>query len=76
MSKDPPADTSADAPRKPLTAEEKQERKAQKALEGAAALNEYRDQEMATRDRTAKLREERLAREAADKAPPKKNDTP
>ena len=48
------------------TAQEKQERKAQQALDGAAARIEYRDAEMATRERTAELRKERLEREAAE----------
>jgi hypothetical protein len=60
MSNDPPA--------KGPTAQEKQQRKAQQAQDGAKAMNEYRDRELATRKRTAKLREERLAREASEAA--------
>ena len=70
MSKDPNA--------KGPTAQEKQERRAQRAQEGAKAMNEYRDRELAMRKRTAKLREQRLARDAAEAAappppPPKKD---
>jgi hypothetical protein len=39
-------------------------RKEQQAREGAAAWKEYVDQEDATRLKTAKLREQRLARDA------------
>lgn len=46
------------------TAEEKQARKAQQAKDGAKAMIEYRNEEAARRERTAKLRAQRLAREA------------
>jgi hypothetical protein len=60
---------SDDPPPKGPSAQEKQERKAQRAQEGAKAMIEYRNRELATRDRTAKLRAERLAREAGEAAP-------
>jgi hypothetical protein len=50
-------------------------RKEIQAKEGSAAWREYLDQEGATRRKTAKLRAQRLAREAADaaaEAPPRK----
>lgn len=57
---------SEDPPNKPASAEQKQARKAQQAQDGAKAMNEYRNREMAMRDRTAKLRAQRLAREARE----------
>ena len=43
----------------------KQSRKEQQAQEGAAAWKEYLEQEDATRRKTARLRAQRLARDAA-----------
>jgi hypothetical protein len=60
---------SDDPPPKGPSAQEKQERKAQRAQEGAKAMIEYRNREMAMRDRTAKLRAQRLAREAGEAVP-------
>ena len=51
--------------RKPLSAEEKQARIVLQKATAQAALQDYRDAEQKTRDRTAKLRAERLAREQA-----------
>jgi hypothetical protein len=70
-SKTPPAKSDA-PPAAGETAEEKQARKTQQALDGAAAWAEYKDQEAATRKRTAELRAQRLAREAKKSAPKKK----
>jgi len=52
--------------RKPLSAEEKQARIVLQKANAQAALQDYRDAEQKTRDRTAKLRAERLAREQAE----------
>jgi hypothetical protein len=52
--------------RKPLSAEEKQARIVLQRATAQAALQDYRDAEQKTRDRTAKLRAERLAREQAE----------
>jgi hypothetical protein len=43
----------------------KAELKAKRALEGAKALEEYRAQQEAVRERTSRLRKERLARTAS-----------
>jgi hypothetical protein len=51
--------------RKPLSAEEKQARIVLQKANAQAAVKDYRDAEQNTRDRTAKLRAERLAREQA-----------
>jgi hypothetical protein len=64
--------TDKDPPDKNASAQQKQQRKAQQAQDGAKAMTEYRDRELATRKRTARLREERLAREAAEAAAAKK----
>ena len=48
--------------------QEKLERKAQQAQDGAKAWAEYKEDEAATRKRTAKLRAQRLAREAKEAA--------
>jgi hypothetical protein len=42
------------------------ERLAQQAIDGVQAMADYRADEVAVRKRTARLRAERLAREAAD----------
>jgi hypothetical protein len=59
--------------RTPETAEAKRERQANAAREGAQAMAEYQAEIVAVRERTAKLRALRLAREAsgAGKASPK-----
>ena len=51
--------------RKPLSAEERQARIVLQKANAQAAVKDYRDEEQYTRDRTAKLRAERLAREQA-----------
>ena len=50
------------------TPQQKLERKAQQAQDGAKAWVEYKDGEAAMRKRTAKLRAQRLAREAKEAA--------
>ena len=52
--------------RTPLSAEEKQARIVLQKANAQAALQDYRDAEQKTRDRTAKLRAERLAREQTE----------
>ncbi|MEJ2117719.1 MAG: hypothetical protein P8Z80_01015 [Pseudolabrys sp.] len=52
--------------RKPLSAEEKQARIVLQKATAQAALQDYRDAEQKTRDRMARLRAERLAREQAE----------
>jgi hypothetical protein len=49
--------------RQSLSAEEKQARIVLQKANAQAAVNDYRDAEQKTRDRTATLRAERLARE-------------
>lgn len=44
---------------------------AERAVEGSKAATEYRAEEQAVRDRTARLRSERLARESAAQPPAK-----
>ena len=46
--------------REPLTAVEKQMRIVQRKADAKAGMQDYRAEEQATRDKTAKLREERL----------------
>src|SRR5262245_32758537 len=53
----------------PRTPAEKQALKAREAADSARAMADYRAEEQATRDRTARLRSERLAREAAGPSP-------
>ena len=53
-------------PREPQTPEQKQSQLMQRRVEAEAAMRDYRAQEQALRDRTAKLREERRAREKID----------
>ena len=58
--------------REPLTAAEKQTRIVQRKADAEAATQDYRADEQAMRDKTAKLREERLQREKkAEPSPPK-----
>jgi hypothetical protein len=47
------------------TAEERQERLYRRQVEGSVAMAEYRSDEQSFRELTARLRAERLAREAA-----------
>jgi hypothetical protein len=51
-------------PKPPPSREELAARKARQAQEGIAAMAEYERQQRATLERTARLRAERLAREA------------
>ena len=53
------------------TPEEKAEIKQERAREAAKAMQDYQTERLATLARTAKLREERLAREAAEALQPK-----
>ncbi len=56
--------------RPPEPAEAKRERQANARREGAEAMAQYQADIVATRERTAKLRALRLARDAADAAKP------
>ena len=56
----------ADDPAKERTLSEAQFKKAQLATEGAQAMSEYNAERQAERAKTARLRELRLAKEAAD----------
>jgi hypothetical protein len=58
----------ADDPAKERTLSEAQFKKAQLATEGAQAMSEYNAERQAERAKTARLKELRLAKEAADKA--------
>lgn len=65
-------DTTDPAERKPLNAEEKQALVMQRKADAKAATQDYHAEEQALRDRTAKLRAERLEREEkADPSSPK-----
>lgn len=55
-------------PKPPLSKEDLAARKAQQVQEGIAAMAEYRQQQRATLERTARLRAARLAREAKNKS--------
>ena len=57
----------ADNPAKERTLSEAQFKKAQLATEGAQAMSEYNAERQAERAKTARLKELRLAKEAADK---------
>ena len=50
---------------------ELKDRKAQQAADGAKAMEEYRAEVAAVREKTARLRAARLAREAAEARQPK-----
>jgi hypothetical protein len=54
--------------RKPLTAEQKQELALQRKADAQVAMRDYRADEQEVRDRTGKLRAERLERERASSA--------
>jgi len=56
------------APRKPLTAEEKQALALQRKADAQVAMRDYRADEQAVRDQTGKLRAERLEREKTSSA--------
>ena len=56
-----------DDPPKERTQAEAKFKKAQRATEGAQAMSEYNVERQAERAKTARLRELRLAKEAADK---------
>lgn len=58
--------------REPLTAAEKQMRIVQRKADAKAATQDYRAEEQATRDKTAKLRKERLEREKKAEPSPQK----
>lgn len=60
-------------PKPPPSKEELAARKARQALEGQSAMAEYRRNQQATLERTARLRALRLAREAKNES--KNNDT-
>lgn len=64
-------DTTDPAERKPLSAEEKQALVVQRKADAKAATQDYHAEEQALRDRTAKLRAERLEREKAEPSSPK-----
>jgi hypothetical protein len=53
-------------------AEQTAARKEQHKIDAPMAMKEYREAEQALRDRTSKLRGERLAREANEEPSPKK----
>jgi hypothetical protein len=55
-------------PKPPPSKEELAARKARQAQEGVLAMKEYEQQQRATLERTAKLRAERLARDAKPRA--------
>jgi hypothetical protein len=57
----------ADDPAKERTLSEAQIKKAQRATEGAKAMSEYNAERQAERAKTARLKELRLAKEAAEK---------
>jgi len=65
------SDTPEPPQRKPLTAEEKQALVVRRKADAEAAMQQYRADAQATRDRTAKLRAERLEREKDVNATPK-----
>ena len=57
-------------PREPQTREEKEAQRVQRRQEADSAMRDYRAEEQALRDRTAKLRADRLAREqVVDRCP-------
>jgi hypothetical protein len=60
-----------DEGQKVSTAQDKALLKEQRRLEGEAAMDEYLAEQQAKRARMAKLRAQRLAKEAEDKAKPK-----
>lgn len=64
-----PARSAPTKPKPPPTREELAARKARQAEEGISAMAEYQQKQRATLERTARLRAERLAREAQDIGP-------
>jgi hypothetical protein len=59
------------AKRNPLIPEQKQALVMQRKADAEAVMQDYHAEERALRDRTAKLRAERLEREKAEPRPPK-----
>ena len=63
-----PPRSEASKPKPPPSREELAARKARQALEGQSAMAEYRRDQQATLQRTARLRAERLARGAKNES--------
>lgn len=65
------SDSDSSPKREPLSAEQKQALVLQRKADAKSATQDYRADEQATRDLTAKLRAERLQREKAGQTEPK-----